>query len=73
MLKLKLYDKNNKNLQSSYGKDAVSIYVLQENPTKEELNVATKISYLNYLHTVDAYWKELPDGKQATLDVHIDK
>ncbi|XP_057368025.1 uncharacterized protein LOC130689027 [Daphnia carinata] len=60
-------------LQSSYGKDAVSIYVLQENPTKEERKVATKISYLNYLHTVDAYWKELPDGKQGILDVHIDK
>lgn len=31
------------------------------------------MSYLNYLHTVDAYWKELSDGKQGTLDVHLDK
>lgn len=46
---------------------------MQENPTKEESKIATKIGYLNYLHTADAYWKDLPDGKKGTLDIHVDK
>lgn len=59
--------------QSSYGKDAVSVYLSNERPTKEELKVVTKVGYLTYLHTVEAYWKELSDGQKGTFDAHIDK
>ena len=51
----------------------MSVYLLQERPAKDDLKIATKIGYLNYLHTVEAHWKGHTDGQEGTFDVHIDK
>lgn len=59
--------------QSSYGKDALSLYLIREDPSKNEMKIGTKIGYLNYLHTIETYWNGIPDGQKGYLDVHVDK
>lgn len=60
-------------IQSSYGKEALSFYVMRENPSKDEMKIGTRIGYLNYLHTIEAYWNGIKDGQKGILDVHVDK
>ena len=60
-------------LQSSYGKDAVSLHVSRHRPSVGETRFETQLGYLNYVHSALVYSHSLADQRQVLVDVHLDK
>ena len=59
--------------QSSYGKDSLTLYVLQDRLSAKETKWESKIGYLNYLHSIDMYWNADPAHRKGIVDVHVNK